>query len=161
LLSNSANQQPFSGFHRYRSAVRRRNHLIEWFEKSRDFLFSIPAEIRTLLCREGSEGADVETMLADGARISALQERLGPASSDQLTSHLASVDPAHRSDELSVLSEAVEFFERSIGSLDGIGFGAIVARATRQRAATTTRDVVVPERRRVALITIGQKQAIA
>ena len=55
------------------------DHLIEWFEKSRDFLFSIPVEIRTLLCREGIEGVDVETMLADGARISGLQERLGPA----------------------------------------------------------------------------------
>ena len=56
------------------------DHLIEWFEKSRDFLFSIPVEVRTLLCREGIEGVDVDTMLADGARIAGLQERLGPGS---------------------------------------------------------------------------------
>ena len=45
------------------------DHLLEWFEKSRDFLLSIPVEVRTLLCREGTEGVDVDTMLADGARI--------------------------------------------------------------------------------------------
>jgi serine/threonine protein kinase len=127
------------------------DHLIEWFEKSRDFLVSIPVEVRTLVCREGIEGIDVDTMLADGARIAALQGRLGPGTYDQLRSHLASIDPAHRSDELSALSEAVDFFERSVGSLDGIAFGAIVARAARQRATTTTRDVVIPERRRVGL----------
>jgi len=127
------------------------DHLIEWFEKSRDFLLSIPVEVRTLLCREGFEGVDVDTMLADGVRIASLQERLGPAAADQLASHLVTIEPANRSDELAALSEAVDFFERSIGSLDGIGFGAIVARAARQRGTAMPRDVIAPDRRRVAL----------
>ena len=90
-------------------------------------------------------------MLADGARIASLQERLGRQPPTNLRSHLTTVKPANRSDELTALSEAVDFFERSVGSLEAIGFGAIVARAARQSATTMPRDSVAPERRRVGL----------
>ena len=54
---------------------------------------------------------------------------------DELSAHLARINQADRSAEIAALAEAVEFFVRSVGSLEGIGFGAIAARAARQRAA--------------------------
>ncbi len=126
------------------------DHLIEWFEKSREFLVSIPVEVRTLLCREGIAGGDVDAMLADATRIKRLQETVGPAMAETVSVHLAKIDQADRSAEIIALAEAVEFFERSVGSLDGIGFGAITARAARQRVAAPG-EVPVADARRVTL----------
>jgi len=92
-------------------------HLLEWKEKALEFLVDVSPEIQQILRSTDGEGADLNVLLSNVARVTRLREGIGNAVTAELMEAHAGVPAATLAEELDALIRAVDFIRKSFGDL--------------------------------------------
>ena len=108
-------------------------HLLEWKEKALEFLVDVPPEIQQILRSEGSEGADLNVLLSNVARVTRLREGVGNILAAELLEPYAGIQAAALAEELDALLRAVDFIRTNFGDVDSLDVKMIRRRVEREK----------------------------
>jgi serine/threonine protein kinase len=110
-------------------------HLRDWFERVRDFLMDVPAEMRTVLA---DESTDLAALQEQAERLAQIRADVPEGVWSHLQRDVLEASPASRQGLLDAYGKAIAFFREEVGSLEGLSPPAIRARVQRELAKTAS-----------------------